>query len=174
MFQTTNQLRYSMGICFVADKHILSRRLECWQAKELAAWFTSNANLSWQCERGCYCMWKSWCCLRELDIARSLCVLYRDICAWNCPWYSLLCCVDDGPLHSGALVLSLSSRSINAPVVIKEWESMLSRLEQLAQDIRKVARCPPLLQYVTYRKMSNEDVIRTNEGPDRVTKVCKM
>ena len=108
-------------------------------------------NLSWQCECGCYCMWMSCCCLRELDIACSLCVLATSVLGF-CPWYSLLCCVDDGPLYSGALVLSWSSRSINAPVVIKEWESMLLRLEQLAQDIRKEARCPPLLHYVTYRK----------------------
>ena len=98
-------------------------------------------------------MLRSWCCLREPDIACSPRVLATSVLDIDCACYSFLCCADDDPVYSGALVLSLSSRSINAPVVIKEWESMLSRLEQLAQDIRKEARCQPLLHYVTYRKM---------------------
>ena len=67
--------------------------LECWQAKELAAWFTSNANLSWQCERGCYCMWRSWCCLRKPDIACSPRVLATSVLDIDCSCYSfsLLC-----------------------------------------------------------------------------------
>ena len=109
-------------------------------------------------------MLRSWCCLREPDIACSPRVLATSVLDIDCACYSFLCCADDDPVYSGALVLSLSSRSINAVTT----RATCSRYSQRGAMSTFAALCD------ISENVSNEDVICTNEGPDRVTKVCKM